>query len=397
MEIINEIKEWTELCTRCGTCHNIYKLKLWEKSIPDWLPSCPAGEKYGFEPYFPSGRMWIARGLTQKKLDLNNSNLIKILYSCTLCGNCEQQCQTDILNEHMTDVFERLRELAVESGVGPMPKQKEYGEWTKKEHNPYIESHNERLDWLPFDKSELPDKADVVYFVGCTSSYREQNIALATINILRKLGINFTIMKDEWCCGSPLQRTGQTEIAKKCAEHNIESLKNSGAKQVITSCAGCFRTLAEEYKEKYDLDYNFEVIHFPVFLLNLLKDGDLNLKNKINKKVTYHDPCHIGRHMGIYDEPREVLQNIPNIEFVEMERIKENAWCCGAGGGVKSAFNDLAMFAAKERCKEALDTGAEAIVSTCPFCWRNLNDSIEENHLNLKMYDLVELVWESIK
>lgn len=394
---MTEIENWTHLCTRCGTCHTIYKLKMWERSTPDWLPVCPAGEKYGFEPYYSSGRMWIARGITEGKLDLDDPGLLKIIYSCTLCGNCEKQCQTDILNEHITEIIETLRERAVESEVGPMPKQKEFGEWTKKEHNPYLEPHEERLNWLPFNKSELPDKADLVYFVGCTSSYRQKKIASATVNILKKLGANFTILDNEWCCGSPLQRTGQSEIARECANHNIEELKRVGAKQVITSCAGCYRMLVKDYKEKYGLDYDFEIIHFPVFLLDLLDKGELKLEKGINQTITYHDPCHIGRHMSIYDPPRELLEKIPDVKLVEMDRIREYAWCCGSGGGVKSGFSDLAMFAAKERCEEAIRTGAQAIVSTCPFCYRNLNDAIEAHNLNLKMYDLVELIWESIK
>lgn len=394
---MTEIENWTHLCTRCGTCHTIYKLKMWERSTPDWLPACPAGEKYGFEPYYSSGRMWVARGVTEGKLDLDNPGLLKIIYSCTLCGNCEKQCQTDILNEHITEIIETLRERAVESEVGPMPKQKEFGEWTRKEHNPYIEPHKGRLRWLPFDESELPDKADIVYFVGCTSSYRQENIASATANILKKLGLTFTILKDEWCCGSPLQRTGQSGIARECAEHNIDELKKKDVKRVITSCAGCYRMLVKDYKEKYGLDYNFEVIHFPVFLLDLLNKGELKLEKNFGQIITYHDPCHIGRHMDIYDPPRELLEKIPGAKLVEMERIRENAWCCGSGGGVKSGFSDLAIFAAKERCEEAIKTGAQAIVSSCPFCWRNLNDAIKVNNLEIKMYDLVEIIWELIK
>lgn len=393
---MSRVEEHSHECTRCGTCHSVYKLKTETSSPPDWLPSCPSGEKYGLEPFYPGGRMWVARGVSEGKLNLNDKGLLKIIYSCTLCGNCESQCRVP-LKEHITGIIEEMREKLVEAGVGPMPKQKEFGEWVRKEHNPYMEPHTDRLNWLPFNKSELPEKAELVYFVGCTSSYRQRNIAVATANILKKLDLNFTVLEDEWCCGSPLQRTGQSKLAKECAEHNIRVLKEADAERVITSCAGCYRMLAIDYQEKYGLDYNFEVAHSPVFFLELLRKGELKLKNSFNQKVTYHDPCHIGRHGGIYDPPRELLTKIPGVELVEMERIREYAWCCGSGGGVKSAFSDLALFAAKERCDEALRTGAQALVSTCPFCWRNLSDAIEAYNLNLKMYDLIELLWESME
>ena len=186
--------------------------------------------------------------------------------------------------------------------------------------------------------------------------------------------------------------TGQIEIAKECANHNIEEIEKSGATILVTSCAGCYRMIKEIYRSKFGLEYNFEVLHAPEFLLSLVKDGTLPLENEISEKVTYHDPCHIGRHMGLYEPPRELLKNIPGIELIEMTRNRRNAWCCGAGAGVKSAFKDLALFAAHERLKEAQSTEAGILATSCPFCERNLRDAAKAYNADIKVADIIELI-----
>jgi heterodisulfide reductase subunit D len=202
--------------------------------------------------------------------------------------------------------------------------------------------------------------------------------------------------QDEWCCGSPLQRTGQVDKAIKVAKHNLEAIKKSGAKKVITSCSGCYKMIGGDYEELYGLKGDFEIMQMSQFLLDLIKKGELKLTKPVNKKVTYHDPCHLGRHMGVYETPRELLQSIPGVELVEMPRNREYAWCCGAGGGVRAGYPEITMFASTDRIKEAEDTGAQAVTSACPFCWRGLHDAIEENNSKMELYDIVELVEKSI-
>jgi heterodisulfide reductase subunit D len=178
------------------------------------------------------------------------------------------------------------------------------------------------------------------------------------------------------------------------AETNIKIFKDAGIEKIITSCAGCYRTLKDIYPNKFNLDHGIEIKHLPEFLSDKLKNGELKFTKAVNMKITYHDPCHIGRHMGIYKAPRNVLENIPGIELIEMTRNRHNAWCCGSGGGVRSSFKDLSTFAANERIKEAKETTANAIISCCPFCLNQFKANIQNNEL--QALDLSELVRKTI-
>jgi len=188
---------------------------------------------------------------------------------------------------------------------------------------------------------------------------------------------------------------GETEKAKQIAKANVDIFKNEGIEKIITSCAGCYRMLKETYPKKFELDHSIEILHLPEFILEKLNNNEVEFNNNLNMTITYHDPCHIGRHMGIYEPPREVLKNIPGINLIEMPRNKQNAWCCGSGGGVRSAFKDLSSFAAKERIEEAKETTAEAIVSCCPFCLNQFKANIKGD--SIKTYDLSELINKAIK
>jgi heterodisulfide reductase subunit D len=388
-ESLEYYKDQVYRCGKCGQCRYTYQ-------SADLARSCPSGELKKFESYYLGGRNLLLWGLTSGQLKWSDA-LAEILYHCTLCGNCTQQCQLEGIHTYALEWLSAAREKAVEEGFGPMPEQKRYAQSVLDENNPYIEKHADRLNWLGNKKATLPKKADIVYFVGCTSAYRQDKIASSTFDVLSNLGKDFTIMQDEWCCGSPLIWTGQVEIAKNCAEHNIREIEKTGAELVVTSCSGCYRMLKEVYRDRFKMDYGFEVVHSPVYVMDLIKKGELTLEKPVNKKVTYHDPCHIGRHMGIYEPPRELLQSIPGLELVEMPRNRHNAWCCGAGGGVKSSFKELASFAATERLREAVATGAEILSSACPFCYRNLNDAKEENNMDIQIVDLMELVNMSMK
>ncbi|MHA1230594.1 MAG: (Fe-S)-binding protein [Candidatus Helarchaeota archaeon] len=370
-------------CTRCGTCKYIYQV---------YEPSCPSGVKFRFETFYPSGRIHIARGLVEGKIEWSE-RVRDIIFACPTCANCTIQCQSRH-HAQIVEIIEALRADAVKKGYGPLPSQKAFAESVEKEHNPYKEKHAERTKWAEGLEAPRKDKSEVLYFVGCTSSYRQQELAKKTVKILNTIGIDYTISDEEWCCGSPLIRTGQLDQVSELIEHNINLIKKIGAKTIISSCAGCYRTLKKDYPKYTDELKDIEILHISEFLSNLIKKGKLKLKKPKKVKITYHDPCHLGRHSEVYDAPRNILRSIPRLELIEMPRNMENSWCCGAGGGVKSGYKDWAVEIAIERVKEAEETGAEFLISACPFCKTNLEDAINNSKANIKFLDIVQLLDE---
>lgn len=225
----------------------------------------------------------------------------------------------------------------------------------------------------------------MLYFRGCTVREKLPRIEMVTKGILEKAHIEYRILDDEECCGSFLLRTGFTDDARDVMASTAEKLKGE---KVIVSCAGCYNTLKNDYKDL--LGVELDVIHTSMLFEQLIKDGAIK-PNKLPVNVSYHDPCHLGRHSGEYDSPREVLKATANL--VEMENIKENARCCGAGGGVKSAYPEVASKLAQRRITDALETEAEILVTSCSFCLVNLEGACQ-NPRDIRVMDLSEiLLW----
>jgi len=365
-----------DYCIKCSTCK--YGYKNYEKI-------CPSGEKYLFESYWPSGRIRIIRGVLRGELNWDDE-LIDPVFACTTCAACVDACQAPHA-DYIVEMIEALRELAVKH-IGPAKNQEFLVSRCEENCNPYGEpnSDNKKLK----EKYNLPDKAEWVYFIGCTSNYRQHSIRDATLRFLKKVGIDFTLI-DEHCCTSPLIRTGQLGIVKDYMNYNITQIKNSGASKIITSCAGCYRTFMKDF-EKFGEVYEFEVFHTLELVRQLLDKGKIEFKSEYNNTVTYHDPCHLGRHMGVYELPREIYKHIPGLKLVEMKRNRNFAWCCGAGGGVKIGYPEWSIEISKERLEEAKETGAVIISSTCPFCHRNLSDANNDYNYDFEVLDLMEII-----
>ena len=236
----------------------------------------------------------------------------------------------------------------------------------------------------------------VLYYTGCMATYRMDSIARSTIELLKRAGVDFKMLGDEeWCCGSVLLRTGNRELAKEVAEHNVKAFKDAGADIIITSCAGCFKTLRNDYPKLVGMD-GIRVMSSPEFILELIKDGKIRLRSS-GKKITFHDPCHMGRHSNVYDAPRDVLKSVEGVELVEMARTRENSRCCGSGGGVRSGFGDLANKMADVRIEEAAETGATVVTSPCPFCTYALADAAKRNGKPIQAVDFAELMLEMME
>ncbi len=373
-------KEFLEMafdrCIKCSTCK--YGYKSYDKT-------CPSGEHFLFESYWASGKIRTIRGLLLGDLEWSE-DILDPIFACTTCGACSDSCQAPHA-DYIVDMIEALRELAVKN-IGPAKNQKLLISRCNENFNPYGDKNSTNEDLKR--EYNLPEKAEYVYFIGCTSNYRQQSLRDSSLRFLKRAGINFTLI-DERCCTSPLIRTGQISLTNEYMNYNIAAIKNAGATKVITSCAGCYRTMKKDFK-KFGADYGFEVLHTMELVKQLLDEDKIEFKSEFKYTVTYHDPCHLGRHMGIYELPREIYKKIPGLKLVEMKRNRNFAWCCGAGGGVKIGYPEWAVDISKERLEEASETGASIITSTCPFCKTNLSDARDKYDFDFLILDLMEIL-----
>jgi Fe-S oxidoreductase len=418
---LDQFEEMMDSCVRCSKCKYIPQIAIKSQRFSH---ICPSIQYYNFHAYSGGGRMIMANAYHKGRLEWT-PEMLDILYQCTNCGGCEVSCKW-VYDFEPNEVIHELRVQAVESGVGPMPAHKKYIDLVKQDNNPYGEPIEKRSDWLS-DHIRIDEDSSTLYFVGCTASLRREEIALSTATILNAADEPFRLLgSDEICCGSPVYRVGDRRSAIEIMEKNVTHFKEQGIKRIITSCSGCFNMLKTEYP-RY-VEHDFEVIHTSQLMAEMLQEGRLKAVREVPLKVTYHDPCHLGRMSepyepydgekveilsqvyiwdpprplrqgthGVYDAPRNVLKHIPGVELVEMERIREYSYCCGAGAGCKSAYPDFALFASNERIDEAQATGANALVSACPFCKTNFQDAVKTRENPLDVLDLTQIVLRSLK
>jgi len=385
--VLDELKEWLYGCSHCGTCKDVLNI---------FAPACPAGEKYQLESYFPSGKLLIARGVVNGVLDLEDDDIRERLYACTGCLSCEQQCGV-YHHQHIFEIVQALRTEAVTQGY-LNPAYMVMVESLKKDDNVFGKPRAERGEWARDMgiKDAGQEKADVVYHTGCMLSFDPElwEVPRSAISLLKAAGVDIGIMGvEESCCGGRAYEIGYMGEFTKYAEHFMETFNSMGVSRVVTSCSDGYSTLKKLYPG-VNIEMKFEVLHMVEYLDRLIKDGKLRFTKKVPMKVTYHDPCHLGRHLGengIYKPPRDILKSLPGIELLEMERNRENAWCCGAGAGVSQANADLALWTANERLKEARATGAAALVTACPWCERNFKDAVKEYGKDIEIYDIAEI------
>jgi heterodisulfide reductase subunit D len=237
---------------------------------------------------------------------------------------------------------------------------------------------------------------EVLYFVGCTASFdiNVKEVGINTVNIFEAIGLRYGILgNEEKCCGSVLLRIGDRDF-QRLAEYNIRLFNSLGMKILVTSCAGCYRTIKFDYPKVGKL--NMEVLHTSELLARLIEDQRLKLERDVPLRVTYHDPCHLGRHSNVYEAPRSILRAIPGLDFVEMSRVRELSRCCGAGGGLKAGFPDIQNKMAQERVRDAEKTGADRLVSTCPFCYQGLQIGANALRARVRVTDITELIAQSM-
>ena len=320
------------------------------------------------------------------------------IWRCTTCGLCPQQCPRDV---RQIEGMVALRRIATEYGLFPPSVRSVRGVSSSlaSQGNPLGEERETRGDWA----EGLPVKAfkegmEVLYFPGCYLSYdpRLKKVAAATATILNRAGVEFGILGvEENCCGESIRKTGNEELFKHLARENIKTFVDHGVTKILVSSPHCYHTFKNEYPE---FMVNFDVIHISQYLFQLVHEGKLELHGEYRRRVTYHDPCYLGRHNGIFDEPREVLKRLPGLELGEMAESREDSLCCGMGGGriwfetpVSERFSNL-------RLEQAIGVGAEVLVTSCPYCLTQFEDSrlLLGDSEALQIRDITEIVQEAI-
>ena len=411
--------------SRCSYCKWIPHVMMTDTRF---TTVCPSIAKYEFHSWSAGGRMIAALSLLRNRVSYSDK-FLDMIYQCQMDGGCDVSCKIDRDLEPL-QVMQELRIQCVKDGQ-LIPAHMLVIDGLKKEDNMMQKLKAERGKWAEgLDVKDLTkSKAEVVYHAGCRYSFDEElwPVVKGGLNLLKNAGIDVGIMgREETCCGGRAYEMGYEGELTKYAEHNAETWKTAGVKTVVTPCSDCYQAFKVLY-DKIGRKLGIEVLHITEYLDRLIKEGRIKLTKKIPLTVTYHDPCHLGRlaepwiHWegkevkvagqyvvhdppkkyrkganGVYDVPRDMLKSIPGLRLVEMYRIREYAWCCGAGGGVKEAYPDFALWTAVERINEARAAGAEALVSACPWCKRNFVDAANENGDKIKVYDIIELVQQAI-
>jgi glycolate oxidase subunit GlcD len=330
-----------------------------------------------------------------------SKELADAIYSCTTCQACTYFCPAQV---KVDEIMEGLRKKLYTAGYTPEPVLG-VRDNIFKTGNVYASAKDDRIDIYPSDLKKkiqdgtLKEKAETLLFMGCVPSYLDMKMIPSLIKPLDKAGVDYTsLATEEGCCGFPLFLMGADEFESH-AEKVIERIKATGAKELLTPCAGCYKTFKKIYPEIGDL--GLEVYHSVHYLEKLINEGKIKFKKDLGKKVTYHDPCDLGRALKVFEEPRNILKAIPGLEFVEMARNRLQARCCGGGGGVLASDPDLAVEMAAERVRDALAVGAEIIVSGCSACKDNLRKGAraipKEERGKIKIMDITEIVAQNME
>jgi len=376
VENLRDYEDWARACmhVRCGLCRE----------------NCPAYSQFKLDSYSAKGKLtmlyhWLKGNLTPDDI------MAERVFACTSCGLCDIAC-----GYPQSSAIQDMKNALFEAEILPSKEYTYISERTKEYGNPYgeITADAEKiLESIPESSAQNPD---YLLFFGCTEIFRGDEQRSSVLKVLRSSGVSFRVITENVCCGSPAYRVGDIELARRQAVQIREMVQNSKIDQVVASCSGCYRTFTHDFEHLLNEEPGFTTIHTVQLIDSLIEQGRLNLK-PLDAVITYHDPCHLGRHSGIYDEPRRVIMAIPGVKFVDMEWNRKFSKCCGAGGGLRSVRGNDAKEIASRRVREAESTGASIIATACPFCLRNLQDGAELIGSPIRLVTIESLVAELIE
>lgn len=363
-------------CNRCGFC----------------LPNCPIYLVRRVESASPRGRNAITRAVIEGRLAWS-PEIEKSIFSCLGCGACTVACFPSLRTK---DVVFQDRECLVDEGLYPEIADR-LAKHVAENYNISNEDNEDRDEWRELLK-DVPEeilykeRADVIYFVGCVASFFPlvQKIPVNMARIMEKAELDFTILGgEEWCCGYPLIGAGMRDKVQSLMKHNLEKVRDVGARKIIFSCPSCYNT----WKTLYQPD--MEILSSSELLERLMVEKKIPMR-EIRATVTYHDPCDLGRKSGIFDAPRSVIRSIPGIQLVELPNNRQLSMCCGGGGNLEMVDPDLSAEVAQMKIEEILEAGADMVVTSCQQCVRTIATRARRQKIDLVVKDLAELVAEAM-
>lgn len=387
---INEFT-WKQLldldaCTHCGRCQDHCPAHLTEK------PLSPKDIILDLKNHLHK------QGKKADEAPTLVGNVVQedTLWACTTCGNCMEHCPVYV--EHVDKIIDLRRSQVLMESKFPEELMEAF-RGLEKNSNPWGLGFDARADWVeeldvPILSEMQGEKIDYLFFVGCLRSYDDRNkkVAKAMVRILNHLGIKFAILgMEEGCCGDPARRVGNEYLYQILAQANIETFNRYKISKILTTCPHCYNTIKNEYPQ---MGFSCDVKHHTEFFSELIGSGHLRLDRAIPKKLTYHDPCYLGRYNGIYKAPREVLHAIPSLDIREMKRSGKDSFCCGAGGGWMWMDEKIGKRINIQRLEDALATDPEWISTACPFCVTMFDDAIKskDKEESLQIWDIAEIV-----
>ena len=383
---IDAWKNFVYQCNRCGQCLDFSTLGQANK--------CPAFEGGLFESYASRGKYNIARALVDGVVDYD-MDIAERVFSCTECRACAQDCFKYL---DTTGMFSAMKEDLARLGLIPenLKEGLEGEAGLDAVHNVYRAPHDQRLAWMPHaERVDVPAKTAV--FVGCSSAYVRQNMAVDTVNALERLGVDYTVLSDEWCCGHPYAAAGEMDKARQSLEHTIEQYAELGVERVVFNCPGCQKTFKHDGPRLLGRALPFQPMHLLELIADLADEGQVRFKPVSPKiTVTYHDSCTLGRWLGVYEAPRRLLKHIYGVAVTEMPRNRANGYCCGAGGLIRYDYAEASNQAGVERFREAEATGADVLMTSCPACLVQFQQTRSKLRSRMGIMDITKIIWDQL-
>ena len=422
---LKDLRPMMERCSSCAGCKFIPFEKIQSLRFAE---NCPSIGYYNFTTYSARGRFQLSQSILDGRTDLNDT-VTETIHSCTSCGLCDVTCKVTRYNLEPLEHNIALKAHAVKEGA-ILPGQKAVMDNLAKENSMIPGTKKSgRTDWAKDLKMKdlFKEKGEVAFFAGCKYSYdvKLQKVAQDAVKVLQSAGVDLGYLGSaDNCCTGRAKQMGFVDEFEKGGNTNIKAFEKAGVKTIVTPCSDCYHTFKREYAA---LGMDVQVLHVVEYIDMLIKEGKIKFTKSVPMTVTYHDPCHLGRlgekyepwegtdkkilnqiHIfeprkpryngieGIYDAPRDILKAIPGVKLTEMERIREYSWCCGAGGGCSESLPEYSSWTAGERVTEANATGADALVTACPWCKDNFMKAEDEDGNTIEVMDIIELVQQAL-